>query len=371
MPEKFCPVCKNKNDGDAVSCAYCGVPFGSSSQGPITTVPMDTIQPELLLKRSEHLQHMAEYPKDTLVFYVMDLDQPLFVPQARTIVLGRAISTPAPGLVDLTPYGAADLGVSRQHAQISFSSNYTISDTGSTNGTWLNQARLTAHKAYVLRSGDEIRLGTLRLTVYYHLDEPEGSSPEEVILLVEASGQVNQRSRLTMAYWNEVLQPYLAAVVQVQEVINSFQGTTAREVTFNTISAMRPDLPIGISLTGASQTILLLKNFIDPWRTGFAVDLNTSLGYPPAIPQEPASAAEPPLAVTMMLQPNEVSPAARQAALENLRAKLPGLAQTVAEHLAVLLAVDRSGLADKLLPPLSVLATSRLQLVLDKGKPEA
>jgi pSer/pThr/pTyr-binding forkhead associated (FHA) protein len=372
MPEKFCPVCKNKNDGDAASCVYCGVPFGSSSQAPITTVPIDTIQPELLLKRSEHLQHMAEYPRDTLVFYVMDLDQPLFVPRARTIVLGRAVSATTPGIVDLTPYGAADLGVSRQHAQISYAGAYTISDIGSTNGTWLNQARLSAHKPYSLRSGDEIRLGTLRLTVYYHLDEGSESNPEEVILLTETPSHASQRQRLTLAYWTDVIQPYLAALVQLQDVINPFQGASTREVTLNTISAMRPDLPIGISLAGASQAVLLVKNFVNQWRSDCAADLSVYLtGHPLGTAPDAPVAVEAPVVVTVMLQSREVSPEVRQAAGDNLRAKLPGLGQAVAEHLAVLLAIDRAGLADKLLPPLGVLATSRLQMVLEKGKSES
>jgi predicted component of type VI protein secretion system len=373
MSDKFCPVCKNKNASDAVSCAYCGVPFGSSSLSPVTTVPMDAIQPELILKRTEHLQHMAEYPKDTLVFYVMDQDQPLFVPRARTMVLGRVITSAVPGFVDLTPYGAADLGVSRQHAQISYSGTYAISDTGSTNGTWLNQARLTAHKPYLLHSGDEVRLGTLRLTVYYHQDEATGGSPEDVILLTETPNHSGQRPRLTMVYWTDVIQPYLAALVQLQDVINPFQEPETPDVTINTISAMRPDLPIGISLGGASQAILLVKNFVNPWRSDSAADLDAYLTGHPATPAQGASPAADttPLAVTMVLPPSDANQAARQAAMENLRAKLPGLAEAVAEHLAVLLAMDRTGLADKLLPPLRVLATSHLQMVLDKAKPEA
>jgi hypothetical protein len=373
MPrEKFCPVCKNKNEGDAEICDYCGVPFGAPGGTPITTVPVETIQPELLVKRSEHLQHLAEYPKDALIVYVMDQDQPLVVPGHCTVVLGRAVATDAvPGLADLSAYGAAELGVSRQHARIGYSDAYTIADIGSTNGTWLNQARLTPHRPYTLHSGDEVRLGSLRLAIYYQ-DEVSGNSSEDVILLIEAPSGSAQRSCLTMAYLAEVVGPYLAALAALQRVIEQFQGRQSRDLTINTISALRPDLPIGISLSGVSQAVLLVKNFVQPWRNEFAADLRLYLtGQAPApVEGQPSTtASSPQMVTTMVLQsPGETSPATRQKALADLQARLPRLAQTAAEHLEVLLAADQKGLAEKLLPHLSVLATSRLQMVVDKVK---
>ncbi len=373
MPrEKFCPVCKNKNEGDAEVCAYCGVPFSAQGGTPITTKPVDTIQPELLVKRSEHLQHLAEYPKDALIIYVMDQDQPLVAPGHCTLVLGRAVTDAGLGLVDLSAYGAAELGVSRQHARIGFSDTYTITDIGSTNGTWLNQARLTPHKPYTLHSGDEARLGSLRLTIYFQ-DEVSGTSAEDVILLIEAPSASAQRPCLTMGYLTEVIEPYLAALAGLQRVIEQFQGRQSRELTINTISALRSDLPIGISLSGVSQAVLLAKNFVQPWRLEFAADLRLYLtGEAPVEGQLSATAGNPPMMTTMVLQsPEETNPAARQKALADLQARLPRLAQSAAEHLAVLLAADQKGLAEKLLPPLSVLATSRLQMVVEKAKPGA
>jgi len=372
MPrEKFCPVCKNKNEGDAEVCAYCGVPFGTPGGPPITTVPVETIQPELLVKRSEHLQHLAEYPKDALIIYVMDQDQPLVVPGHCTAVLGRAVNDAGPGLVDLSAFGAAELGVSRQHARIGFVDTYTIADVGSTNGTWLNQARLTPHKPYILHSGDEVRLGSLRLTIYYQADV-SANGAEEVILLLEAPSASTQRSCLTMAYLAEVIEPYLAALAGLQAVIEQFQGRQSRDLIINTISALRPDLPIGISLSGVSQAVLLVKNFVQPWRSESAADLRLYLtGEPPAPAEgQPSSTASSPqtMATMMLPSPAETSPAAREKALADLQTRLPRLAQTAAEHLAVLLAADQKGLAEKLLPHLSVLATSRLQMVVEKVK---
>ena len=366
MGEKFCPVCKNKNASDAVICAFCGVPFDAPGQTPATTVPVDVIQPELMVRRSEYLQHLAEYPKDALVFYIMDLDQPLVVPGLRQVVLGRAISSPAmPELVDLSPYGAADLGVSRQHAQISFSGAYTIADVGSTNGTWLNRARLIAHRPYPLHAGDEVRLGSLRLVVYFQLESANGGSVEEVILLTEMPASGTRRQRLTMGYLADVIQPYLAALVELQTAIDQVEGLQPREVGLNTISAMRPDLPIGISLSGASPAVALVKNFVIPWRNEHAADLGVYVSSQPPSEQPSPEAFDVHDVVTAVFLTDEGTQAGRQAAIGNLRGPLHRLAQAVAEHLALRRPVDQKELADKLLPALTVLATSRLQIAPD------
>ncbi len=366
MGDKFCPVCKNKNASDAVICAFCGVPFDAPGQTPATTVPVDGIQPELMVRRSEYLQHLAEYPKDALVFYIMDLDQPLVVPGLRQVVLGRAISSPAmPELVDLSPYGAADLGVSRQHAQISFSGVYTIADIGSTNGTWLNRARLLAHRPYPLHAGDEVRLGSLRLVVYFQLELTNGSGAEEVILLTEMPAGGTPRPRLTMGYLADVIQPYLAALVELQKTIDQVEGLQPREVGLNTLSAMRPDLPIGISLSGASPAIVIVKKFVIPWRNENAAELSVHLSSQDQAEQPLPKAVDVQDVVTAVFRSDQENQAGRQTAIENLRDPLHRLAQAVAEHLALRRPADQKELADRLLPSLAVLATSRLQITPD------
>lgn len=367
MGEKFCPVCKNKNALDAAICAFCGIPFDAPGQTPATTVPVDAIQPELMIRRSEYLQHLAEYPKDALVFYIMDLDQPLIVPGLRQVVLGRAIASPAmPELVDLSPYGAADLGVSRQHAQISFSGIYTVADVGSTNGTWLNRARLIAHKPYPLHPGDEVRLGSLRMVVYFQQEMTNGGNAEEVILLTEMPGVATRRPRLTLAYFADVVQPYLAALVELQTVVDQVEGVQPREVGLNTISAMRSDLPIGISLSGASPAIALVKNFVFPWRNEHAAELTQHWSSQAAAAEQPASrVVDGRGVVTAVFRSDAGTQAVRQAAGENLRGDLVELARAVAAHLALRRPANQQELADRLLPALSALATSRLQIAPD------
>lgn len=70
--------------------------------------------------------------------------------------------------VDLTDYGAAEAGVSRQHALLTVQQNRVlIEDLASTNGTWVNDSRLAPNRPYVLKNGDILRLGRLRLRVRF------------------------------------------------------------------------------------------------------------------------------------------------------------------------------------------------------------
>ena len=55
--------------------------------------------------------------------------------------------------------------VSRRHAEISFVNElYTLRDLGSSNGTFVNEARLETGKAHALKSGDRVRFGKILFT---------------------------------------------------------------------------------------------------------------------------------------------------------------------------------------------------------------
>ena len=176
-----------------------------------------------------------------------------------------------------------------------------------------------------------------------------------MILLAEMPGISPSRQHITTTYLVEVIQPYFVALADLQKVMDEIQGLQPREIVLNALSAMRPDLPIGLSLSGAHQAISLAEGFVTSWRAEYAADLRLFLTGR----RQPALEAVP------------VEPAAWRAAEENLHAALPGLAQKVAEHLVTQLsAKDQPGLAQRLLRALSTLGISPLQLVADKPKVE-
>lgn len=108
------------------------------------------------------------------------------------IHLGRGKNEP--DLVDLTPYSAERLGVSRRHVALRpTSSNLFVVDLGSTNGTRRNGRSIGLNTPYALADGDVLTLGNLQLTVNiikrpYLQTAPLKNRPD----LVEALAQIGK-----------------------------------------------------------------------------------------------------------------------------------------------------------------------------------
>jgi pSer/pThr/pTyr-binding forkhead associated (FHA) protein len=69
--------------------------------------------------------------------------------------------------IDLADEGAAEKGVSRQHACVTYRDEQVyIEDLGSRNGTYVNQRQLKARQPHRLQDKDTIWLGHLRLIFF-------------------------------------------------------------------------------------------------------------------------------------------------------------------------------------------------------------
>ena len=104
-----------------------------------------------------------------LVFQLVESDARLTITPGKETVFGRFDPEGNdPSQVDLSPYGGRKKGVSRLHAAI-YRSKHTLSlsDLGSSNGTFLNGERLRPQQTRVLRDGDEVRFGELAAKVYF------------------------------------------------------------------------------------------------------------------------------------------------------------------------------------------------------------
>lgn len=162
---KICQVCKHENNADATECANCGAPISSDVT---TTLPVpgqvaQDIRQELVLRRTK-------LPSGSIALYVMGEKLPILIEGGKgSAILGRQGQNTPASIIDLSKYQAHLLGVSREHAAISFSEgNYTIEDLNSSNGTWLNENKLAPNQPRLLRNGDAIRLGQLIIFVYLH-----------------------------------------------------------------------------------------------------------------------------------------------------------------------------------------------------------
>lgn len=77
--------------------------------------------------------------------------------------------------IDLGPHGAVESGISRQHSRLTKQGNtWLIDDLGSTNGTLVNQVKLTPGVPVSLKNGDVIHLGRMHLIFLTSAKESEG-----------------------------------------------------------------------------------------------------------------------------------------------------------------------------------------------------
>lgn len=89
--------------------------------------------------------------------------QAIPLPAATQATVGRAdpVSKFAPD-IDLTSYGALDLGVGRRHARLFIQSGQVmVEDLDSTNGTQVNGSKLAPRQPVMLNNGDQIQFGRI------------------------------------------------------------------------------------------------------------------------------------------------------------------------------------------------------------------
>jgi hypothetical protein len=254
---KTCPACHKENSGDASICAFCGSPL-------VSLLPSRTTEPvpevSIPVKHPDHVLQLTKLYANIVVFTVLGQEQPILVKGSTKMILGRYSPGEVNPSVDLTPYNANLLGVSRQHAVITRTDNtYLLHDQDSTNGTWLNEVKLVPHKAYPLRSGDLIRLGQLALYVYFDTPQPEQDSITEFKL--QKPGEVNQKKPLKVQEFSQQVAPYLDDLEKIQTVCDEI---LRREPSTLSIMSLRFDSDaahINIKLIGGQEAVRLVKKF--------------------------------------------------------------------------------------------------------------
>jgi hypothetical protein len=159
MSSIICPTCYWENPPNALECEKCRMSLqrkGSTKLLSEGVLPRYTEAP------------LIDIPKNTLVIVVSGHhEQPILIPSRRKIFLGRQFPGENPP-IDLTNFGAHELGVSRQHAALTiYGQGYSVEDLASSNGTWLNALQLTPYVRYEVKSGDRLQLGRMTLFLYF------------------------------------------------------------------------------------------------------------------------------------------------------------------------------------------------------------
>jgi len=108
-------------------------------------------------------------PEHEIILVIRGMTEQIYLKDNLSITLGRADhkSTSRPD-IDLSRFGAAERGVSREHARLEFKEGrlYLV-DLGSTNGSFFRGERLTPEQPQQLRRGDEFILGRLAVQVMF------------------------------------------------------------------------------------------------------------------------------------------------------------------------------------------------------------
>jgi hypothetical protein len=157
MQLKECMVCKHINQATATMCQECSLPLYSEDE----TLPH---HPPLAVPSYSTL----ELNEEQVALYGGNNRQICDFVSCGELILGRGDDTQFCPTLDLTPYNAHVLGVSRQHATITcHDGTFWITDLGSRYGTSINGQALKAHYTYELHNGDVIRLGELQIRVQF------------------------------------------------------------------------------------------------------------------------------------------------------------------------------------------------------------
>ena len=165
---KFCPICKSKNEPDAIVCRRCG----ASLENYFTDKAGTTRSTELQAKVAENIAYLfpdeATIPNHGIAIYVEGKPDPVFLSSDKEFVIGRKIEETPQAFLDLAPMGGYHMGLSRRHVMIRRAEHgYEVIDLSSRNGTWVNGERLIPNKPYPLATGSLLRLARLRFFVLY------------------------------------------------------------------------------------------------------------------------------------------------------------------------------------------------------------
>jgi hypothetical protein len=158
-----CPNCRHSLRPGELVCPQCGMTLSGVGK----TVKLDKAHDEPIEKVRRVGQAVAQQAK---ALQLSIGEESIELPIADSVILGRATTSPteAQPTVDLRPFQAREHGLSRLHASIVRERDvFRVIDLGSLNGTHLNGVKLIPNQARLLRNGDELLLGRLRIHVRF------------------------------------------------------------------------------------------------------------------------------------------------------------------------------------------------------------
>ncbi len=167
---QVCHNCGKENANAEIYCYACGHILPAALAGEIddTTGQLDIVPDTIDPQRRWGTAYFDRQNELQLTF--RNTNESIVIDLNREVVVGRfhtEPNTPLPD-IDLTPFGALEDGVSRQHLKFAREHDtMVVTDLGSSNSTYLNGQRLMPYEPRILRDNDELRLGRLVVRVAF------------------------------------------------------------------------------------------------------------------------------------------------------------------------------------------------------------
>ena len=264
-----CQSCQKENPVDAAVCQECGEPLPrllpQLSTEPVPQRPAASTAVDIPPPSAEVLELRGK----GVALVVRGHSDPILV-QGRDLILGRYDPGSSIPTVDLTPFNAGALGVSRRHARLIMQNDiYLIEDLTSTNGTWVNQQRLPAGKQHGLQNGDLVQLGQLVLSVYFDAATAMRSVEERISFKMGAD-------KLTPYFLSTRISPYVTALAGVQSLCDEMLRREPSSIEMSSIGLEGPGI-LTIQISGAREALKLAKGPLKTWRKENAVKINQFL----------------------------------------------------------------------------------------------
>ena len=160
MSYTYCNQCGHRNPPESNFCSSCGSALDMLDDRTITLSAIDPLQ-DAPGNDDDVAIPVGELPKDRPVLIVRTGPQAgaRFTLDSDVTRLGRHPDS---------EISRDDITVSRRHAEVQRTAEgYMVADSGSLNGTYVNQERV---ERAALRHGDEVQIGKFRLVFFERTD---------------------------------------------------------------------------------------------------------------------------------------------------------------------------------------------------------
>lgn len=166
----ICPNCHHQEIEGALFCSECGTKL--IEHDGVSTAVIRNSDPKKKKGEAPPLPKPAPTVDAVASLHVVRTGQILPLVGRAEFTIGRVSEGQSilPD-IDLTPYEAFAQGVSRLHATVKIGDeSISIFDLGSSNGTRVNNEKLTPHEDYPVNHGDIIALGQFKIQALLRQD---------------------------------------------------------------------------------------------------------------------------------------------------------------------------------------------------------